>query len=93
MGDDEQPQEEAPTSVRRASTGTMVAIQLVLAFVLLLSLNYLAGTHHRTWDHSQNRQFTLSAQTEKLLNSGLVQDRSKPVRIIAAVRRSSAAPR
>ena len=74
----------------RSSIGSNMLIQLLFAFILLLSINYLSGTHHKAWDLSQNNDFTLSSQTRKLLTSNLLDEREHPVRIIAALRKNSA---
>ncbi len=90
MAEEEIPEETRATeSVQRRSTGTLVVIQLVSAALLLISVNYLAGTHHRAWDLSRSNQFTLSSQTKNLLRSSLVRERDIPVKFIAVMRRTS----
>ncbi len=78
------------TGTGRSSVGSNMIIQLLFAFILLISINYLSGTHHRTWDLSQNNEFSLSNQTRKLLTSNLLDERDHPVRLIAAVRKNTA---
>jgi len=96
MAKDQQANDEEPVrsaareSVNRVSTGTLVAIQILCSWILFVSINYLAATNHKAWDLSQNKDFTLSAQTTSLLKSSLLKDREKPVQIIAVIRRSSA---
>jgi hypothetical protein len=91
QANDEEPvRSAARESVNRVSTGTLVAIQLLCGWILFVSINYLAATNHKAWDLSQNKDFTLSAQTTSLLKSSLLKDREKPVQIIAVIRRSSA---
>ena len=75
---------------RPRSEGGMMLLQLCLALVILLSLNYFAGTHRSVWDLSQDKTFSLSNQTHSLLQSKSFSTRESPVEIIAAVRRNSA---
>ena len=67
----------------------MMMLQLCLSLVILLSLNYFAGTYPSVWDLSQNKNFSLSTQTRSLLQSKSFSTRESPVEIIAAVRRNS----
>lgn len=73
----------------RLTTGKLAIVQLVLACVLFVALNYLAGTNHQTWDLTQSKEFTLSNQTRVLLKSDQLQKRDDPVKIIAAIRKGS----
>jgi hypothetical protein len=79
-----------PRSVRRVAVGSIVALQLALAIAAFLAGNYLSATHHRNWDLSKNNQYTLSPLTTRLLASDAIQNRERPVRIIAAIRKNSA---
>ena len=72
------------------SHGPTMLLQLFLCLTIVLSLNYFAANHQSVWDLSQDKGFSLSNQTRKLLQSELLGDREKPVEIIAAVRRNSA---
>ncbi len=74
----------------RSSAGGIMVVQLLFAIILLFSLNYLSGSHHKAWDLSQDNQFSLSNQTRKLLTSDLLDARARPVHLIAAVRKNSA---
>ena len=80
---------QGKTGVTRTSLGVLTTAQVLFAGLLFLSLNYLSGSHHETWDLSQDGSFTLSSQTGQLLTSSMFRDREKPVRIIAAMRRNS----
>ncbi|MCH2333048.1 MAG: GldG family protein, partial [Roseibacillus sp.] len=81
-----------PENSRRLplSHGPTMLLQLFLCLTIVLSLNYFAANHQSVWDLSQDKGFSLSNQTRKLLQSELLGDREKPVEIIAAVRRNSA---
>lgn len=89
MPEDTPSKANPPRSIRRLAVGSVVLIQLVLAAAALLSGNYLAATHHRNWDVSRNNEFSLSPLTVKLLTSDALRNRDRPVRIIAAIRKSS----
>ena len=68
----------------------MMLLQLCLSLIIILSLNYFAGTRPSVWDLSQDKTFSLSNQTRSLLQSKSFSTRESPVEIIAAVRRNSA---
>ena len=74
------------TTARQGSTGGTILLHLICSVVLFLGINYLAASHRKTWDLSQNDEFTLSTQTRKLLSSKMLATRDKPVRIVAAIR-------
>ena len=74
------------TNARQASTGRTVLLHLICSAVLFLAINYLAANHRKTWDLSENDDFTLSAQTRNLLLSKMLASRDQPVRVIAAIR-------
>ncbi len=80
---------EGTPGAPRASIRILTSVQVFFALILLLSLNYLSGSYHKTWDLSQERSFTLSSQTRQLLASNLFRSREVPVRVIAAVRKNS----
>ena len=84
-----EPARETPVSVQRIPFGIMALIQLALAAFVLVCANYLSGTNHRTWDLTQNRDFSLSSLTENLLESSTIQNRTNPVRVIMLVARTS----
>ena len=84
------PNAERQAGATRTSIGALTAIQVFLAILLFISLNFLSGSHHKTWDVSQDKSFSLSSQTRQLLTSAMLGDRDAPVRIIAAVRKNSA---
>jgi len=91
MRDKQEPRHgQANKSTGRNSANGIMAVQLLFAIILLFSLNYLSGSHHTAWDLSQDNEFSLSNQTQKLLTSDLLDARTRPVRLIAAVRRNSA---
>ena len=77
------------SSVQRGTTGALVVVQLILAFSILVSVNYLSGTHHQAWDLSQSKEFTLSNQTRNLLESDLLRKREGKVKVTAVIRKAS----
>ena len=78
----------APKPLRRLSIGTLVVIQIVLAAIILFAANYLSSNYHRDRDLSRGSQFSLSPLTLRFLESEPLQSRSKPVRMIVAMRKS-----
>jgi hypothetical protein len=78
-----------PTPITRMGTGSRVAIQLLLAVVILMSAFYIGILHHDRMDLTKTSQFTLSEQTTSLLKSSQLQDREEPIKVIAALRKNS----
>ena len=64
-------------SVRRATTGFNVCIQLLLAAVAMVMVNYLASRYYHRWDISVRKPFQLSEKTLSLLSG--VNDRVRMV--------------
>ncbi len=54
-------------SPRRTLYGSQVLVVVLLAFVLLAIVNYLAARHYKRWDLSPERVFTLDERTRNLL--------------------------
>src|SRR5688500_8280343 len=63
-------------SGRGAKFGTVAIVSSVVVLAILVALNYLGVRHHKRWDLTAAKQFTLSDQTRKILD-GL----QKPVAI------------
>ena len=58
---------------RSVRYGSNVAVMLVLAFLILVLINFLSARHFSRLDTTKGRQFSLSEQTKKILK-GLEQD-------------------
>ena len=58
-----------PRPIRRFSIATNVAIQVLVAVVLLGVANYISFRHYVRWDLTRDRHFTLSKQTVHYLQS------------------------
>ena len=69
--------------------GLRSVLQLVFAFLSLVFVYYLAMNYHTRRDLTENNNFTLSAATKNLLLSSAVQERDEPIKIVAAIRKSS----
>jgi len=54
-------------STRRANIGANVLLQVVLAAVVLVMVNYLSMRHYRTFDLTEQQIYTLSEQTRNVL--------------------------
>lgn len=78
-----------PQAITRLGTRTRVMIQLFFALAILGSAFYLGIIHHGRKDLTQDGKFTVSERTVKLLESSALQERSQPVKIIAALRKNS----
>jgi ABC-type uncharacterized transport system involved in gliding motility auxiliary subunit len=61
---------------REARYGTLAAASVLVVLGILVALNYLASRHNKRWDLTAAKQFTLSEQTRKVLQS-----LERPVRI------------
>lgn len=75
--------------ISRWGVGGLAIFQVVLAFVIFIAATYLGMSHYQSKDLTQNGTFTLSETTIKLLDSDLLQKREKPIKIIAALRKTS----
>src|SRR5215203_291546 len=56
-------------SGREAKFVTIAVVSGVVVFAILIAINYLGVRHNRRWDLTAAKQFTLSDQTRKLLDS------------------------
>src|SRR5687767_6787396 len=52
---------------RNARYGTLAGVSVLVGLGILVAANYLANRENKRWDLTENRQFTLSDQTVKLL--------------------------
>ncbi len=78
-----------PQPVKRLGIGARAVFQLLLAFLILIFTFYLGMTHYKRVDLTQGADFSLSQTTTKLLQSDILQAREEPVKIIAALRKTS----
>ena len=78
-----------PRPVKRFGLGVRAILQIVFALLSLVFIYYLAFTYQTRIDFSENSNFTVSEATKNLLSSSGVQDREEPIKIIAALRKSS----
>jgi len=67
----------------------MVALQIIAAIILLLSINYFSSRYVKSVDLTQHADFTLSEVTQNYLKSEALSSRESPVKIIVAFRKSS----
>lgn len=75
--------------IKRLDIRLMVFIQLIAALVLFIALNYLSAHNYKRTDLTQHSDFTLSELTRNYLASDSITERKKPLKIIAAFRKSS----
>lgn len=57
----------APRGIHRARIGFHVVMQIVLAAVILVAVNFLAFRHYKRWDFSMDARFTLAEQTKRVI--------------------------
>ena len=78
-----------PQPVKKLGLGVRAVLQIVFAILSLVFIYYLAFTYQTRNDLSERNDFTVSEATENLLRSSGVMDREEPIKIIAALRKSS----
>lgn len=78
-----------PQPVKKLGLGVRAVLQIVFAILSLVFIYYLALTYQTRKDLSERSDFTVSEATENLLRSSGVMDREEPIKIIAALRKSS----
>ena len=78
-----------PQPVKKLGLGLRAVLQIVFAILSLVFIYYLALTYQTRKDLSERSDFTVSEATENLLRSSGVMDREEPIKIIAALRKSS----
>ena len=78
-----------PQPVKKLGLGVRAVLQIVFAILSLVFIYYLAFTYQTRKDLSERNDFTVSEATENLLRSSGVMDREEPIKIIAALRKSS----
>jgi gliding motility-associatede transport system auxiliary component len=54
---------------REARFGSLAVASVVVVLGILVALNYLGARHNKRWDLTASKQFTLSEQTRKVLQS------------------------
>ena len=68
-------------SGRQARYGTLAVASILVVLGILAAINYLAERHNKRWDLTAAKQFTLSDQTKKI-----VQSLDKPVQVTVFAR-------
>jgi ABC-type uncharacterized transport system involved in gliding motility auxiliary subunit len=54
---------------RNARYGTIAAVSVVVVLGILVAINYLSNRRNQRWDLTENKQYSLSEQSNKLLGS------------------------
>ena len=54
---------------REARFGSLAVASMIVVLAILVALNYLAARHNKRWDLTAAKQYTLSEQTRKVLQS------------------------
>ena len=78
-----------PRPIARLGLGLRAGLQLTFALISLIFIFYLGINHYERKDLTKGGDFTLSETSRNLLNSDALQKREEPVKMIAALRRTS----
>ncbi len=80
--------EKVPTvkKINRFGIGFVIILQLVLALVCVVLINYLTAPHHLRKDLTRTKDFTLSDYTKGLLSSKLIQEYDGKIKFIALLK-------
>lgn len=87
--DSESPAAKPAKPIRRFGTGLLSITQVICVLVIYGAVNFLGAQHHAPKDLSSEASYTLSPATRRYLESPAVQDRTEPIRLQVAFRRSS----
>lgn len=79
----------AARPVRRVGQSFNVIVQICLFVIVIIAANYLSCAHHKRYDLTEKKDFTLSNFSRKFLNSEALQKRESPVKVFAVMRRTS----
>ncbi|MCW1884731.1 GldG family protein [Luteolibacter flavescens] len=89
VSDSSMKDEKPAKPVRRFGTGALSLLQVACVTVLFAGLNYLGAKHYVPKDLSADSAYMLSPATQRYLESPAVRDRTEPIRLLLAFRRSS----
>ena len=76
-------------AINRFGLGSLAIIQLVLAFISVILLNFLSCTNHQRIDLSRHEAFSLSQTTQQYLESPEVRVRQQAIKIVAVLYQQS----
>lgn len=86
---EEEPQKDPPAiknnSIRRFGMGTNMTIQIIAAAILLVGVNIVIFNYGKQHDLTKNKSVELTAQSIANLQSPILQDREKAVKITAVI--------
>lgn len=77
------------STINRFSIGSAAILQIALAIVAVVALNFLSCTNHKRLDLSRHTDFSLAETSLQYLQSPEVKERSQAIKIIAVVKQSS----
>ncbi|MFC5051595.1 Gldg family protein [Rubritalea spongiae] len=76
-------------AINRFGIGTLAIVQLALAMLSVVMLNFLSCTNHQRVDLTRYEDFTLSQTTKQYLESPEVKVRQMPIKIVAVLYQQS----
>ncbi|WP_035603047.1 Gldg family protein [Haloferula sp. BvORR071] len=83
------PPQKAAKPIRRFGIGVLSITQVICMLILYVTVNYLGSQNHAPMDLSSEAVYTLSPATQRYLRSPVVQERTEPIRMLVAFRRSN----
>ena len=75
-------------AINRIGIGTMILLQLVLAFICVCLLNYLTADKHIRKDLTAGAQYTLSDYSLKFLQSDLLKNHKDTIKVFVIAKQS-----
>src|SRR5690606_19352877 len=76
-------------AMNRWGVGSLSVIQVILLLATVIIVNYLASIHYYKKDLSREGAYSLSPSTKRYLASDALTSRSKPIKWIMAIPRTS----
>src|SRR6201997_3998484 len=58
-----------PKKIQRLQIGLNLLVQLILVFLLLSAVNWIAFRHYKRWDVSRDQKYALSDKTKRFLDT------------------------
>lgn len=83
---------DSPTDTprpKRHHQSIRLLLNLIFLAVIVLGVNYISCARYEKKDLTQDQKYTLSQQTLHLLSSGMMSERTTPIKIIFAFRRTT----
>ena len=63
------PSSKPKASIKRVRIGVNVILQIALVLTIVLIVNWLSCQHHKQWDRSPSKRYSLGQQTQQVLDN------------------------